>query len=124
MKKSILLFTLIFSGALIVEAAPPPPLINYQGVLLDAVGNPVSDTVSVNVAVYADKVGGTAIWQQSIGQVDVSNGLYRFSFGDITLVAAFTSDANWLEITFKRRHPWSPTASAVRSLCKPGGDDG
>lgn len=98
MKKNTLLFALMFSGALIVEAASPPPLINYQGVLLDAVGNPVSGSVAVDVAVYADKLGGASIWQQSIGGVAVQDGLYRFAFGDASLVDVFTNDANWLEI--------------------------
>lgn len=61
--------------------AQTPSLINYQGRLLDNVGNPVTTNVNVSIALYTNNVGGAAVYTENIGMVPVQNGLYSFSFG-------------------------------------------
>lgn len=100
MKKiSTLLFVLLFPLVLGAGAASPPPLINYQGVLLDGLGNPVNGNVQIAVAVYDNKTSGSLLWQQSVGTVSVYKGLYSLAFGDASLLGVITNDANWLEIS-------------------------
>ena len=42
------------------------PVLNYQGNLRDAAGNPYPDgTHSLTFSIYADSVGGTALWSET-----------------------------------------------------------
>ncbi|HMP75133.1 MAG TPA: hypothetical protein PKE12_02440 [Kiritimatiellia bacterium] len=99
MNKLLCVFLLAGLGAAAVEAASPPALVNYQGRLLDAVGNPVDAIVSAQVRVYQDETGGSHLWQQAVSNVMVMNGLYDFTFGDTGLVEVLTNETCWLELT-------------------------
>ncbi len=79
--------------------ADPPTLINYQGRLLNASDEPVSATVAIDVQVFNQESGGTAVWEQDIGNVLVLNGLYDFQFGDAGLADVLTNEQAWLELT-------------------------
>ncbi len=60
-------------------AAAVPNVINYQGRLADASGNPIDNTspgVGMNFALYAEETGGSAVWTQGFTTVPVSEGLF------------------------------------------------
>ena len=75
-----------------------PSLINYQGRLLDAGGEPFNGVVPVEVRLFDSDTGGVAIWQQTITNVEVVNGLYHFQFGDTNLADALDESEIWLEL--------------------------
>lgn len=62
-------------------SAQVPSLINYQGRLTDAQGNPVTGNRTMVVKVYNAPSGGNLTYQESIGSVFVRNGTYSFAFG-------------------------------------------
>jgi formylglycine-generating enzyme required for sulfatase activity len=58
-----------------------PSLINYQGRLVDAQGNPINGNRTIELWLYDKPVGGNLIYHESIGTVPVTNGAYSFLFG-------------------------------------------
>ncbi len=61
--------------------AQVPSLINYQGRLTDSQGNHVTGSRTMAVRVYDSATGGNLTYQETIGPVEVSNGIYSFRFG-------------------------------------------
>ena len=55
--------------------------INYQGRLTDAGGEPVNDTVNISLKIYDSETGGSVLYSEDVGEVDVVNGLYSVEFG-------------------------------------------
>jgi sulfatase modifying factor 1 len=58
-----------------------PSLINYQGRLTDAQGDPVTGNRTMMVRVYDAPSGGNMTYEETIGTVAVANGTYSFRFG-------------------------------------------
>jgi hypothetical protein len=56
-------------------------LINYQGRLTDAQGNPVTGNRTISVRVYDAPTGGNMTYEEGIGEISVKQGLYNFRFG-------------------------------------------
>jgi hypothetical protein len=65
----------------IAAAAPVPSLVNYQGRLTDAEGDPVTGPVNIAVQVFDAAAAGAALYQETVGAVTVENGIYQFTFG-------------------------------------------
>ncbi len=95
------IFAIVMSAcaAVAVSQASPPSLINYQGRLIDTGGDPVNGAVSVVVRVFTQASGGTDIWEQDVGSVDVTDGMYALQFGDAGLLGSFTNSDTWVELT-------------------------
>jgi hypothetical protein len=71
-------------AALVFAAAPlmaVPSGINYQGALTDDQGNPVTGTRTMSIKLYGAATGGTLLYSEDIGTVDVSDGVFSFEFG-------------------------------------------
>jgi hypothetical protein len=76
----------LFFQLVVLIPAPPlsaqiPNLINYQGRLTDAQGNPVNGNRTMAVRIYDKPTGGEMTYEETIGTVAVKNGLYSFQFG-------------------------------------------
>ena len=77
-----------------------PQLINYQGLLTAPDGSPLDTTVAITFALYADSVGGTALWSETHPAVNVVNGLFNRNIGinePVPDVVLHTS--RWLGVT-------------------------
>ena len=98
MKTKKILGILMLAAMLAGAAVAQPDLMNYQGRLMDSGGAPVNGSVPVTVRVYAQESGGSVLWNQSVGSVAVTNGLYSFQFGNSSLTTVLTNAACWLEI--------------------------
>jgi hypothetical protein len=61
--------------------AEVPSLINYQGRLTDKAGTPVNGAVDVVLRVYDAKTEGKKVYEETISQVSVVNGVYSFGYG-------------------------------------------
>ena len=61
--------------------AQVPSLINYQGRLTDAQGQPVTGNRTMAVRIYDAASAGNMTYEESIGTVAVGNGTYSFRFG-------------------------------------------
>ena len=64
-----------------VTQAAVPNQINYQGRLTDAGGNATTGNFTMSVRLYDAPTGGNIIYQETIGPVGVTKGIYSFQFG-------------------------------------------
>ncbi|MFC1452187.1 hypothetical protein ACFLSJ_02435 [Verrucomicrobiota bacterium] len=88
------------TALLVAPAFSQVPLtLNYQGRLLDAADQPISDIVSVSIGIYTNATEGASVLEQDIGDVPVNNGIYSFSF-DITAEALDHSEC-WLQVSIE-----------------------
>jgi len=78
-----------------------PEMMNIQGVLTDAAGNPVADgDYGVTFRIYDAESGGSEVWSEAIDDVYVGDGLFSVLIGSINpLTANVVDDDNrWLGI--------------------------
>lgn len=107
MKRTCLLSLIIvlFSGLLVATgAASGPGLINYQGLLKDSSGDPLTGTVSVTFKIYDAATGDNILWQETHTDVSVSDGQLSVILGQGTPPAeigdeVFESAERWLGVT-------------------------
>lgn len=103
-----------------------PPLMNYQGRLLDSTGVPVSDGVySLHFAIYDAPINGTQLWS-SIGAtpIAIQNGLFSAIIGGTHPLPDSLVNYNqlWLGVTvdldteLQPRTPLLSTIYAFKSL--------
>lgn len=79
-----------FAGATFAQV---PSLINYQGRLTDANGDPVTGSKNFSISIYDAATEGNLLYTESIGAVTLDdNGVYSFQFG-----SAGTSDTQVTE---------------------------
>jgi sulfatase modifying factor 1 len=71
---------ILFLGVFSLHAGVPS-LINYQGRLTDAQGNPVTGNCTMVVRIYDAPTGGNMTYEETIGTVALANGTYSFRFG-------------------------------------------
>jgi hypothetical protein len=65
----------------LASAMAVPSGINYQGALTDDQGNPITGTRTMSIKLYGAATGGTQLYTEDIGTVDVSDGVFSFEFG-------------------------------------------
>ncbi|HMP75290.1 MAG TPA: hypothetical protein PKE12_03235 [Kiritimatiellia bacterium] len=63
------------------RVAAAPALVDYQGKLADAAGNPVDGDVSMVFRIWTDASGGTLLWVETQAVVRVDNGLFHVLLG-------------------------------------------
>lgn len=70
-----------------------PGQINYQGVLKDSAGNPLTGTYTMTFALYDTASGGSAIWSET-QSVSVEAGLYNIQLGSNTALSSSVFDGS------------------------------
>ena len=74
---------LVLLSASLVQGAAVPQKINYQAVLLDDAGDPVTDPVNLTFSIYNQENGGSPLWTQSLNGVQPdANGQFSVILGD------------------------------------------
>src|SRR5262249_10650792 len=96
MRKLAILLVLLWSTA----AEAVPSTINFTGRLTTSTG-PVNGTVSIALGLFADPVGGNALWSESHTGVGADNGLVFLDIGSQTTLDERVLDGRrlYLEIT-------------------------
>ncbi len=74
----IILYILIGANTL---SAQVPQLINYQGKLVDAGGDPLVGTYSILFTIYDSESGGTSLWSETHSSVNVTDGVFQVLLG-------------------------------------------
>ena len=72
-----------------------PQLINYQGLLLEQNGSKVTGIKSISLKVFTGATDGNGtkeIYQENVGNVSVTDGLYAFNFGGTGLSVISTHE--------------------------------
>ena len=103
--KSLKIFLFLGAGILLflgVQAwADVPRLINFQGILTDASGNPkADDTVNVQFKIYDAAVGGNVKWTETRSVITDADGLFNILLGSVTPMSdtVFYDTLSWLGI--------------------------
>ena len=101
----ILLFlVLIWIRGTSLSLAGIPKLINYQGMLTDNSGNPLTGTFNITFKIYNASSGGDSIWGETQYGVSVDTGLFNVNLGDSTPINLDFSEDYWLDITVETEH--------------------
>jgi hypothetical protein len=105
MKKYVFIFLLLLASAG-SQAGSIPPLINYQGTLTDAQGQPVANTSKkLTFNIYDAAANGSLVWgPQVFDSVPVINGMFNVILGTTDIQGrliseAFDNDTRFLGIT-------------------------
>jgi len=86
-------------------AANIPQLINYQGMLTDDSGNPITDTLDIEFKIYDSETSGNLKWSETQSQVSIIDGLFNVILGSVNPIDSLTFDENyWLDITVGAEH--------------------
>jgi hypothetical protein len=96
------LITLVFFASLAL--ADIPKLINYQGMLTDDSGNPLTGSYSITFKIYNAESDGTKKWEETQPSVSVTNGLFNVILGSVTPINLDFSEDYWLDVTVGAEH--------------------
>lgn len=87
--KQIILVTCVLLVACVSASGSVPPMINYQGKLMQPSGAPVPDnTYSMQFAIYDVPTGGTPLWSETNPSVQVKGGLFATMLGSVVNLPA------------------------------------
>lgn len=80
--------------------ASVPQLINYQGVLKDSLGVPVTGDPGMEFSIWDDSIGGNRIWDETYVAVHVQNGLFNVLLGSRDPIpdSIFNAGNRWLQV--------------------------
>ncbi len=99
MIRYIILSGLIISFAFFgISLAEIPKLINYQGMLTDDAGTPLSGSYNLTFKIYDDTTGGTLKWSETQNGVQVQNGLFNIALGKVSALNLAFDQSYWLEV--------------------------
>jgi hypothetical protein len=89
-----------------VAAADIPKLINYQGMLTDDSGGPLTDTLDITFIIYDDPgpTGGNVKWSETQYDVSVINGLFNVILGSANPIDLPFDQDYWLDISVEGEH--------------------
>jgi hypothetical protein len=98
-----LIASVLMTGASVAEI---PRLINYQGMLTDNSGSPLTDTVDVAFIIYDNPgpTGGNVKWSETQYNVSVINGLFNVILGSANPIDLPFDQDYWLDITVEGEH--------------------
>ena len=107
-------FLFVIVGAVLFGVAPAmadvPPVLNFQGILLNPGGGTVVDsTYDLTFRIYDDSIGGATTWSEN-QTVVTENGLFNTFLGRTFPVPGSTFDGpdRWLEIDLFGVGPYFP----------------
>jgi hypothetical protein len=95
----VLLCVLLFAG---VAAGEVPRLMNYQGVLTDPDGIPISGSHELTFRIYrSEGTAARALWEESYASVDIKEGVFSVILGSVAPMRddLFESGELWLGVT-------------------------
>jgi hypothetical protein len=108
---------LIFLSAILQSAvADVPTLVNYQGILLDSHGNPITIPSSVRFAIYDAASGGNVKWEDTYVVTPDAEGRFNILLGSGVLPIdpeVFEGPDRWLGITVETELEMTPRVRLV-----------
>ncbi|MFI5216330.1 MAG: IPT/TIG domain-containing protein [Candidatus Limnocylindria bacterium] len=78
-----------------------PGRVNFQGLLLDSAGEPVTGTVTLQLELFSAASGGSPLWTETHSSVSVTDGIYDVVLGSLTPLtpAHFSASPRYLQVT-------------------------
>ncbi len=98
-------------AALSAGAEAGPRLINYQGVITDASGQPLDGTHDLIFRIYPDSIPGTdPLWEEAHSGVTVADGLFNVILGGLEPISPdlFAAHERWMGIQIDASDELSP----------------
>jgi len=120
---SLLFSLLITFGAVVPTFAEIPQVINYQGKVTDTGGDPVADgAYAITFSIFDVDTGGTALWSEVHGSVQVTGGIFSVLLGESTALGLEFDVDYWLEIQIESdlQTPRQPLGSVGYSFMASG----
>jgi hypothetical protein len=90
------LIILVFVASL--SLAGIPKMINYQGMLTDNSGTPLTGSYNLTFKIWTDTTGGSSLWTETQNGVQVTNGLFNVVMGKQTALNLAFDQQYWLEV--------------------------
>lgn len=111
----LLLLALAVAVNMVLFAAVPP-LLNFQGRLLNSSGDPLNGNFSLRFAIYDLEIAGTELWSET-QNVTISNGTFAVLLGSATPLSpiVFAGDQCWLGIRVGSEPELAPRQRIVSS---------
>lgn len=99
MTKNLIAAILILILSVASGHAQIPQLINYQAMLTQPDGTPISGTRSILFSLYNTETGGTALWSET-QDVSITDGLFSTLLGSVTPIpySIFNNNSIYLEL--------------------------
>ncbi|NQT26289.1 hypothetical protein HQ585_13115 [candidate division KSB1 bacterium] len=85
---------------LTVHGAGIPQLINYQGILLDTEGDPITGNRSIEFLLYDVETEGVAVWSET-QDVTIADGLFNVLLGSVTPIPYQVFDSTEVYLALK-----------------------
>ncbi len=95
-KKTLITIGLILSLVVVIYSQVPP-YINYQGMLTDATGTPLTGSFTINFRIYDASVGGSLLWGPQTHTVNADVGIFNAVLGPIDY-SVFDGSERWLSL--------------------------
>lgn len=110
----LLLFSVSIFGANL------PLLITYQGMLTNDSGSPLSGSYNLIFRIYDDTTGGNLKWSEAQNGIQVEDGLFSVTLGEVTSLDLPFDQSYWLEVQVESdtmpRLRFTSAAYAYRAL--------
>ena len=94
------IYVLVLLAIFPVVALAVPEMINYQGYLTDAGGNPMNGEVALTFRIYSEENSGAVVWNESHAGVMVIDGVFNVVLGSFVPISSEILDGEcYLGIT-------------------------
>jgi hypothetical protein len=105
----LLAAVMIYCSSTVNSFAQIPNTLNYQGLLTDAQGNPVTDgNQLLTFRIYENQSGGSAIWTEIISAVPTVNGVFNVILGKTTALNLPFDKPYWMGISIGGNNELAP----------------
>jgi hypothetical protein len=95
LKNILLVCMFILPTALLAQI---PQAVNYQAVVRDGDGNPISEqTVSVRLSIHSESATGPIVYSESHAVTTTTGGLINLAIGQGVVITGTMTNVNWLE---------------------------
>jgi len=113
------LFLCVIVAVVLALASAVPRILNYKAKLVNASGVGVNDTIPLTFRLYTSETGGAPLWEQTIPDVIVRQGLFSVELSGFPDSVDF-SNQYWLEVeaggeVFSPREKLTASPYSIRS---------
>lgn len=88
--------------------AQVPPLIRYQGTLVDAQNVPLEGAHTLTFRLYPAAIGGSAVWTEAQTSVPISRGVFNVLLGQVVPLTVAFEKEYWLSVQVDADGEMSP----------------
>lgn len=100
--QTILLASLLISFSVVSASfgAQAPERMDYQGYIVDGMGVPINDTLTVILSIHDAETSGNQKWTETQTSLEILDGILNVTLGAVTALkdTVFNADTRWLEV--------------------------